>query len=54
MVIILRERGEGSFEIGRPRSTGWKNFGRRWTRGVGGLENWTTFMDVICVSSQSR
>ena len=26
-------------------------FGRRWTRGMGGLENWTIFMDVICVSS---
>ena len=23
----------------------------RWTRGVGGLENGTIFMDVICVSS---
>ena len=40
-----------SFEIGRPRSRGWINFGRRWTRGVRGLENWTIFMDVICVSS---
>ena len=30
------ERGE-SVEIGRPRSTGWKNFGRRLTRGVGSL-----------------
>ena len=36
--------------IGRPRSRGWKNFGRSWTRG-GGLENWTIFMDVICISS---
>ena len=41
----------GSFEIGRPRSRGWKNFGCSWTRGMGGLENWTIFMDVICVSS---
>ena len=24
--------GGGSFEIGRPRSWGWKNFGRRWTK----------------------
>ena len=39
------------FEIGRPRSRGWKNFGCRWTREVGGLENWTIFMDVICISS---
>ena len=26
------ERGD-AFEIGRPRSRGWKNFGRRWARG---------------------
>ena len=26
-------------------------FGIGWIRGVGGLENWTIFMDVICVSS---
>ena len=46
--------GEGcSFELGRPTSRGWKNFGRRWTRVVGGLENWTIFMDVICISSLS-
>ena len=40
-----------SFEIGHPRSRGRKNFGRRWTRGVRGLENWTIFMDVIYVLS---
>ena len=40
----------GSFEIGRPRSRGWKNFGRRWTRGVRFFENWTIFMDVIFLS----
>ena len=28
-------RGGGSFEIGRPRSRGWKEFGLRWTRGWG-------------------
>ena len=44
-------REEGSFEIGRATSRGWKKFGRRWTRGVGGLENWTIFIDVICLSS---
>ena len=44
------EGGGGSLEIGRPRSRGWKNFGRRWTGVVGGLENWTIFQDVICVS----
>ena len=41
-------------EIGRPRSMGWKNIGRRWTRGVGGYENWTTFMDVVCLLSLSQ
>ena len=40
-----------SFEIGRPRSRGWKTVGRRWAKVVGGFENWTIFMDVICVSS---
>ena len=45
---------EGSFEIGRPGSREWKNFGRRWRRGLGGLENWTIFLDIICVSSLSR
>ena len=41
-------------EIGRPRSRRWNNFGRRWTRAVGGLENWTNFLDVICVSYLSH
>ena len=44
----------GSFEIGRPRSRGKKNFGHRWTREVRGFENWTIFMDVICVSSITK
>ena len=48
--ISFREIEGGLFEIGRPRSRGWKNFGRISTRGVMGLENWTIFMDVICVS----
>ena len=39
------------FEMGRPRSRGWKNIGRRWTKGMVGLENWTILMDVIFVSS---
>ena len=43
----------GSFEIGRPRSRGWKYFGSRWTRG-GAHENWTIFMDVIYVSPLTR
>ena len=31
--------GKGvSFESGRPRSRGWKNFGRRWTGGGGVLK----------------
>ena len=50
---FLLKRGS-SFEIGRPGSTSWKNFGHRWTREVGDLENWTIFMDVICVSSLSK
>ena len=41
---------EGSFETGHPRSRKWKNFGRRWTMRVGGLENSTIFMDAIYVS----
>ena len=41
----------GWFEIRRPKSRGWKNFGRRWKREVGGPENWTIFMDVLCASS---
>ena len=32
LVIIWRGVG-GSFEIGRARSRGWKNFGQRWTGG---------------------
>ena len=32
-------KGGGSFEIGLPRLSGWKNFGGRWTVGVGDLEN---------------
>ena len=34
-----RGGGESSFKIGRPRSRGWKYFGRRKTWGVGRLEN---------------
>ena len=40
LVIIWRgEEGGGvlSFEIRHPRSTGWRNFGRKWTRG---WESW--------------
>ena len=49
LTVICRE--EVLFETERPRSRGWKNFGRRWMKGVGGLKNWTIFMDVICVLS---
>ena len=49
--VIIWRRGEGSFEIGCPRSRGWKNFLRSWSRGVEDLKNWTIFMNVICVSS---
>ena len=34
--------------------SGWKNFGCRWTKEVGGLENWTMFIDAICVSSLGK
>ena len=27
-----------SFEFGRPRLKRWKNFGRSWSRGMGGLQ----------------
>ena len=36
---------------GTSKVKGWKNFGGSWTKGWGGLEYWTIFMDVICVSS---
>ena len=51
---LERQGKGGSFEIGRSRSRGWKNFERSWTRRVGGRENVTVFMDVICVSSLSK
>ena len=38
-----------SFEIRRPKSRKKNNFGVRWTRGVGRLENCTIFKDVTCV-----
>ena len=46
-----REGGTGSFQIGRPRSKGCKNFEHGWASGGGRLGNWTIFMDVIFVSS---
>ena len=49
--LSFGEWGGGWFKMGRPRSREGKKFGRRWIRGVGGLENWIIFMDVICVSS---
>ena len=39
--LVIIWKGRGSLEVGRPRSRGWKNFGRRWIRRVRGLENWT-------------
>ena len=33
--LSVGKRG-GSFQIGRPMSKGWKNFGRSWTRGMEG------------------
>ena len=41
----------GGVEIGRASSRGWENFGRSWTRWVQGLEDWSIFMDITCVSS---
>ena len=52
--LFIIWRGGSSFEIGRIRSRGWKNFERWWKRGVGDLENWTIFIDVIWVSSLSE
>ena len=47
LVIIWKGR-EDSLETGRPRSRGWKNFGRRWKRGVGILKigqfSWTPYV----------
>ena len=49
MVIIWS--GGGSFEIGRPKSRGWKNFGRRWTSAGEGVRigqfSWTSYVCVI-------
>ena len=47
--LVIIWRGGCSFEIGHTRSRGWKNFGPNWKIGVGGLENWTILIDVICV-----
>ena len=49
MVIITRAGG-GSFEIARPRSMGVEEVWKLMNKGVGGLTNWITFMDVICLS----
>ena len=52
LIIIWSGRGGGCpFKIVRPRTRSWKNFGRRWTREVGDLANWTFFLYIICVSS---
>ena len=46
--LPFRDGGEGRFKIGPPRSTGWKNFGHRWTRGWGVLKigrfSWTSYV----------
>ena len=49
--LVIIWRGGSSHEIVYPRSRAWRNFGRRWARGMGSLENWIIFMDVIYVSS---
>ena len=48
--LLFGEGGGGCLKLDVQGQGGWKIFGRRWTRGVGGLENRTIFMDVICVS----
>ena len=45
----LKRGGEALFEIERPTSM--EELCTMIDKGVGGLENWTIFMDVICVSS---
>ena len=45
---------KGSFKIGCLRSTGMGKFWTYMDRAVGGLENYTIFMGVICVSSLNR
>ena len=50
LVIIWRGVGVRlKFDVQGQREGGGggENIGRRWTRGVGGLENWTIFMDAI-------
>ena len=49
-LVIIWRGGWGFVWVWTSRSSGWKNFGRRSTRGVGSLENWTVFMDVIYAS----
>ena len=40
------------FEIRRPRSKGWNNFGRRWTRGMGGHgRHMCTIPKVNCLNT---
>ena len=40
--------GGGLFETGHPKSRGWKNFGRKWTRGgevlKSGQLSWTSYV----------
>ena len=49
MIGYHLDRGD-SFEIGCPRSKGGRIFSIDGQRGMGSFENWTTFMDVKCVS----
>ena len=50
MVVVVGWGGD-LLKIGRPGSRGWKKFGRRWTEEVGGLPNYTIFMNLIYVLS---
>lgn len=53
MVIIWRKWGV-SFEIGSPRSRGWKKFGRRLKRGWGVLKTGQIYGRHICIISYSN
>ena len=46
--LSFGDRGRNSFELGRPRTRTWKNFGGRWTRSSGVLKIgqflWTSYV----------
>ena len=48
VIYLSCEEGGGLFETGHPKSRGWKNFGRKWTRGgevlKSGQLSWTSYV----------